>query len=364
MLEVAFITDSPRVAGSEIWLLERLPRLPFLGLHPTLFLPKRPNLDGFAEVLEGKGVKIQRYASLREVLEATASYSLRVFQGWKETTYYLLFPRLAHPKVAVVHEQLDYRYPAGLRQTYHLLYRLGKGSALKGADRVLTVSQWAARFLRGMGLEAEAVPNGVDPDRFRPPDPEERASLRKAYGLHRFTVLVPGRFAPEKNQLAALFTAQRVPEVDFLFAGDDDSPLGALSRGLKGILGLGNVRFLGRREDMPELYRAADAVLLPTLGENQSLATLEAMASGLPVVTTPIPAQEELIQNGVTGLLVPPRPHLLAQALRTLARDPHLAHGLGQAARQKVLAHHTLEESIRRLARALEEVRYPCASTA
>ncbi|RTH98701.1 hypothetical protein CSW28_08900 [Thermus scotoductus] len=68
-------------------------------------------------------------------------------------------------------------------------------------------------------------------------------------------------------------------EVDCLCAGDDDSPLGALSRGLKGSVGLGNVRFWGRREDMPELYRAADAVLLPTLGENQSLATLEAMAS-------------------------------------------------------------------------------------
>lgn len=59
---------------------------------------------------------------------------------------------------------------------------------------------------------------------------------------------------------------------------------------------------------MPELYRAADAVLLPTLGENQSLATLEAMASGLPVITTPIPAQAELIQDGLTGRLVPPGP--------------------------------------------------------
>ena len=364
MLEVAFITDAPRVAGSEIWLLERLPRLASLGLQPTLFLPQRPNLDGFAEVLERKGVRVRRYARLGEVLEATAPYALRVFQGWRETTYHLLFPRLARPKVAVVHEQLDYRYPAGLRQIYHLLYRLGKGSALKGADRVLTVSWWAARFLRELGLEAEAVPNGVDPDRFRPADPEERVRLRRAYGFRRFTVLVPGRFAPEKNQLAALFTARKVPEMDFLFAGDDDSPLGALSRGLKRTLGLGNVRFLGRREDMPELYRAADAVLLPTLGENQSLATLEAMASALPVVTTPIPAQEELIQNGVTGLLVPPRPHLLAQALWALARDPHLAQALGQAARQKVLAHHTLEESIKRLARILKEVRYACASTA
>jgi uncharacterized protein (TIGR03492 family) len=53
MLEVAFITDAPRVAGSEIWLLERLPGLASLGLQPTLFLPQRPNLDAFAEDLIG-----------------------------------------------------------------------------------------------------------------------------------------------------------------------------------------------------------------------------------------------------------------------------------------------------------------------
>jgi len=49
---------------------------------------------------------------------------------------------------------------------------------------------------------------------------------------------------------------------------------------------------------MPELYRAADAMLLPTLGENQSLATLEAMASGLPVVTTPIPPRRSSSKTG------------------------------------------------------------------
>jgi len=82
MLEVAFITDAPRVAGSEIWLLERLPRLDSLGLQPTLFLPQRPNLDGFAEVLEKKGVRVRRYARLGEVLEATAIARKGSSQVW------------------------------------------------------------------------------------------------------------------------------------------------------------------------------------------------------------------------------------------------------------------------------------------
>jgi len=82
MLEVAFITDAPRVAGSEIWLLERLPGLASLGLQPTLFLPQRPNLDGFAEVLEKKGVRVRRYARLEEVLEATAIARKGSSQVW------------------------------------------------------------------------------------------------------------------------------------------------------------------------------------------------------------------------------------------------------------------------------------------
>ena len=82
MLEVAFITDAPRVAGSEIWLLERLPRLDSLGLRPTLFLPQRPNLDGFAEVLERKGVRVRRYARLGEVLEAIAIARKGSSQVW------------------------------------------------------------------------------------------------------------------------------------------------------------------------------------------------------------------------------------------------------------------------------------------
>jgi hypothetical protein len=82
VLEVAFITDAPRVAGSEIWLLERLPRLDSLGLRPTLFLPQRPNLDAFAEVLERKGVRVRRYAHLGEVLEATAIARKGSSQVW------------------------------------------------------------------------------------------------------------------------------------------------------------------------------------------------------------------------------------------------------------------------------------------
>jgi glycosyltransferase involved in cell wall biosynthesis len=103
---------------------------------------------------------------------------------------------------------------------------------------------------------------------------------------------------------------------------------------------------------MPELYRAADAMCLPTLGENQSLATLEAMASGLPIVTTPIPAQRELIAHGVEGFLVPPLPWRLAPALQQAFALPEL----GANGRTRILREHTLQEAATNLREALLEI--------
>lgn len=149
----------------------------------------------------------------------------------------------------------------------------------------------------------------------------------------------------EKNHLAVLLTAKLLPEADFLLVGTGE--LMGLWQKTAWFLNLKNVHFLGRRTDMPELYRAVDAMLLPTLGENQSLATLEAMASALPTVSTPIPAQQELIVSGQTGLLTPPWPSALARALQNLPLH------LGKQARAHVLAHHTLEKSAHTLASVL-----------
>ena len=365
MLEVAFVTDAPRIAGSEIWLKELLPRLPLHGIRPTLLLPQNPSLLPLARELNDKGVKASFYLHFTdEIFRQT--FDLWILQAWKGWTYYALLPRLAHPRLVIVHDQLDYHYPWGLKRIYQGLYLLEKARPMRKADLVITVSKWGAQRLKRIGFpKVIGVPNGVDTDRFYPPKEGERRELRSKYGFHRFTVLVPGRFAPEKNQIAALLVAKEAPEIDFVFVGDDDSPIGWVARKMARMYNLPNIRFMGRRADMPELYRASDAVLQPTLAENQSLVTLEAMASGLPVITTPIPAQQELIRDGIEGFLVPPRPHLLAKALRRLSLNPTLAQKLGQAGRAKVLAAHTLDQSAFHLAAALKgkEEEVGCAST-
>ncbi|MFC4639419.1 glycosyltransferase family 4 protein [Deinococcus hohokamensis] len=353
MLEVAFLTDAPRVAGSEVWLADLLPRLPAHGIRPTLYLPRHHTLDRFVQGLAA--VSVQRYDDPTGLPDLTRSADLRVVQAWEPGTYRALLPRLAAPRVVVSHDQLDYHYPAPVRALYREIFRRTKANAFRQADGVVTVSNWGAGFLREqMQLgTTQAMTNGADADKFRPALPDERAALRAGLGFSRFTVLVPGRFTLEKNQLAAVRAARHAPALEFVFVGDMDAGMGVAAQALARRLHLQNVRFLGRRWDMPELYRAADALLQPTLAENQSLVTLEAMSSGLPVVTTPIPAQAELVRDGVDGLLVPAQPALLAQALLALAAHPDRARQFGASARQRVLDHHTHDSSAAQLASLL-----------
>jgi glycosyltransferase involved in cell wall biosynthesis len=343
----AFITDAPRVAGSEVWLLDVLPLLPAHGWQPTVFLPDRDTLDELARRFGAAGVPVERFGDPTTLPDRTRASHLRVLQAWEPATYRQLLPRLTSPRLAVLHDQLEYHYPAPVRLLYREIYRRTKARPLRAADRLVTVSRWGGAFLRGpLGLpQVGEVTNGADPTRFRPAHPGEREALRSEYGFTRFTVLIPGRFAPEKNQLTALLAARHAPDLDFVFVGDQDAGLGAAAHRLQKLLRLRNVRFLGRRWDMPGLYRAADVLLQPTLAENQSLVTLEAMSSALPIVTTPIPAQAELVKDGHTGLLVPAQPRLLATALRALAAHPDRARQLGLNARQFVLDHHTIHHT-------------------
>ncbi|WP_291426607.1 glycosyltransferase family 4 protein [Deinococcus sp.] len=352
----AFITDAPRVAGSEVWLRDLLPLLGGYGVQPSLFLPRRETLTPFAEAFADTDVALHWYDDPAALPELTRPYHLRVVQAWEPRTYAQLLPRLAAPRVVVSHDQLDYHYPAPIRALYREIYRVTKARAIARADGVITVSDWGAAFLSGrMHLDGvQGMTNGVDTCRFRPADAPERAALRESLGFGGFTVLVPGRFTLEKNQLLGVLAARHAPELDFVFVGDMDSGFGKLAQTLKARLSLHNVRFLGRRWDMPELYRAADVLLQPTLAENQSLVTLEAMSSGLAVVTTAIPAQTELVRGGVDGLCIPADPALIATALSALRQHPERARAFGLSARQRVLERHTAQQSAARLAELLK----------
>jgi glycosyltransferase involved in cell wall biosynthesis len=126
----------------------------------------------------------------------------------------------------------------------------------------------------------------------------------------------------------------QVPSARFTIAGS--GPERECLEKLAEELGLGGtVTFTGRlnNEEMPSLYRSADIVVNPSLVDNMPVSILEAMASGVPVVSTRIGGIPFIIQDGSTGLLVPSRePSAIANAVTRLIRDPALARRLADTA--------------------------------
>jgi len=352
MTKVAFLTDAPKVGGSEIWLLEVLPRLLGNGLEATMLLSDRENLNPLAERMSQRGVRVERFSQTWELSVLSKEFDLRVLQGWNPIMYSQVLPHLARPKAVVIHDQMKYQYPFGLEAFYRWGFGFTKAKHLVHADRVITVSKWSAEYMhKNYGLhKVIAIRNGIDLARFHPPSTGEHKRLREKLGFKGFVVVYAARLALEKNHWALLQTARLTPGIRYILLGDGEL------RSVLTPLAPSNVEFWGRRWDVPEIYRAADASLQPTLAENQSLSTLEAMASGLPVITTNIPAQQEIIEHGVDGFLLPAKAKLFAQTLRQLQHDPALWQRIAGAAYAKVAQKHTLDQTAQSFLEVLQGI--------
>jgi glycosyltransferase involved in cell wall biosynthesis len=113
------------------------------------------------------------------------------------------------------------------------------------------------------------------------------------------------------------------------------------------------VVFTGFRRDVPELLREVAVSVLPCISnEGLSNSVLESMAAGAPVVATTVGGNPEIVEDGRTGLLVPPADSgALAGAIARLLEDRELAERLGRAARQRVADHFSVEQMVRRTER-------------
>lgn len=357
-ISALFVTDAPAIGGSEVYLRELIPPMREFGVLGEVAMPELPGTADFRQQLQERGIRVHAYRDLGEVadLQRRQPFALTLLSSWNPRGYRKYYAALRGPFVSLIHDQLMLHIPGLPQGIYRAFYEELAARDIRGADHIVTVSRWAAQYLeRWHGMQkVHAVPNGVDTRKFRPADPEERARLREKFAFEAFTVLTVARFSIEKNHPTVIEVARRAPELQFVLAGT-----GYLAEPLRR-LAPPNVSFLGKRNDVPELYRAADVAFQPTIAENQSLATLEALSSGTPVVTNDIPAQRELVQFGQEGLLVnggaPGGLSGYVKALRTLAAHPDLTRAMGRAAREKVLHGHTLKQNAAGLAGLLREL--------
>lgn len=191
--------------------------------------------------------------------------------------------------------------------------------------------------------------NGIDAERFRPlAEGEQRPDF--GFGAGCRVIGTVGRVQDVKDHATlvdafALLRTRLPAESDALrLAIVGDGPLLPALREKVRALGLEGLVWLpGARYDVPEILRGFDVYAISSIAEGTPGSVLEAMASGLPAVGTRVGGVPEVIAEGLTGQLVPPRdPSAMADALAPYLRAPALAAAHGAAGRARVLSHYSM----------------------
>lgn len=266
---------------------------------------------------------------------------------------------------AVIHTAHSFPFHEESGVLSSFIYRRLERCAARCCDRVITVSeyhrQWGLRCKIGDPDKLVAIPNGIDDHTLASKSP---ASVRAELQIPATEIifLTPGRLFRGKG-LEYLIDAlplltSLIPDRPFRIVLAGEGPLRqALEARAAARLVSAKVRFLGFRSDIPDLLKAADIVVLPSLHEGMSISLLEAMAAQKPIIATSIGGNLEPTAHGAGALIIPPKnPSSLAEAMATFACNPSMAAEKSLHARRLFEAGYTKQIMLARYRRLYGEL--------
>jgi glycosyltransferase involved in cell wall biosynthesis len=212
------------------------------------------------------------------------------------------------------------------------------------ADRVVAnCSAVRDMLLSEMGIPEDhvcTIRNGVNVERLAQIPNQRRLLFPEITDEQKLVAVVANMSSPVKGHAYLLDAARKlresVPGVVFVLIGD--GPLRAgLERDVSDAKLDERFIFLGRRNDTASLLRCCNFLLLPSVAEGLPNALLEGMAAGLPVIATRVGGVPEIIEDGVTGVLVEPKsPNAIAEAIIRMVQRPELARRVSLAAYERI----------------------------
>jgi glycosyltransferase involved in cell wall biosynthesis len=265
------------------------------------------------------------------------------------------------PTIVTVHNQVLY---GGISPVMRCVYVTMERRLARRTARIITVSEALRREMLDVFMldpkTVTTVYNGLDLDPFLAGS--DRAKARERYGIpsDALAIGLAARFAPQKALdvlvEAAVPVLERHPDAQLVLAGS-----GPLLEFVRTRARASSVRdrilFPGLETDMPGFLSALDVYASAAIAEGLGLGTIEAMAAGLPVVSTTAGGTPEVVEDGVTGLLVTPgKADRLTEALLRLAKDPALRRRMGEAGRARALERFTEERMLARTSEVYREV--------
>ena len=326
-------------------------------IHPLLKEAKKIGLR--AEQLNDRGkFSLKTVSSITDKLKEE-HFSLIHTHGYKANLIGGMAAKLAGIKcIATVHLHTQ----ANLRLK---LYRLIDLFALRFFSKIIAVCENLRQEMISAGLSENkivTIHNAVDLKDFSPNTFCNVQQIEDQLGIeaNQPIVSIIGRLSPQKGHRYFLEAAARVlkalPESRFLIIGD-----GPLKRHLEEFatsLGIGGaVSFLGYREDIVDLMRLSDVIVISSIREGLPYVLLEALALAKPVVATRVGGVPEVVKDKVTGFLVPPQDaKALAEAVIHLLSDRKEAKRVGEEGRELIYRKFSVQTMARRIAEVYREV--------
>lgn len=378
-MRLLYVINGLGTGGAERSLAELLPRLGRNSVDPTIVCLNRRE-EGVERAVQAHGIDV-RFVTDGRLPSRIKQVHRIIRQMQPDIVHTTIFEadivgRLAavgtrtHVLTTLVNTPYDpvrLRDPNVNRRTLEAVRRLDAFTARHLTDHFHAITHAVKEAgVRDLGVSPDkvtVVERGRDPARLGNPDPERRRRARQELGVwDDDTVLVNvGRQEFQKGQhylLQAMETlSRRHPRLVLLIAGRTGQATPDIQR-LCSERNLGDrVRLLGHRDDLPEILAASDVFVFPSLYEGLGGSLLEAMALGLPIVASDLPALRELLQDGVGGRLVPAASaEALIETIDELLTYPDKARQYGSRNRAVFEDRFTLDRSDERMMELYERL--------
>jgi glycosyltransferase involved in cell wall biosynthesis len=374
---ILIVAEALGYGGTESHLVTVLPRLAEAGLAISVFCLAEPGPR--AVELEQAGVRVLATSPLASRRERRLLYPL---QAGRDCSALYAFARQWRPHVAHFFLPGPYLLGAPIAIAAQIPIKVMSRRSLAHYQQNWMGARQVERLLHSRmtaivgncnailrELMAEGVPeaklrliyNGIEPS----VRAQNKGEARAALGLDADALIgvVVANLIPYKGHRdlieALALAAPKLPPAWQVLCVGADNDLRPELEALAAAKGLSShLRFLGRRTDVGRLLEAADFGVLPSrANEGFSNAILESMRARLPMIVTDVGGNAEAVVHDETGFVVPPAdPPALAAALLRIAQDPALRHKLGEAGRERLARHFTLEACVARYRALYDEL--------
>lgn len=371
-IKILFVIDSLGTGGAERDLAEELPQLGRFKILPIV-VSLRPRQEGVQAELQRKGFDV-RILSARGISERVLALRKIIRTERPDLIHTVLFHSDIAGRLAAIgtsakvisrlvnidYDEIGLRDPNIGAMSFRLAQFIDGWTARHLTQHIYANSNAVkVAAMRDLAIPSDkitVIKQGRDLIRLGQPGTQRQKLARIRLGLDedQEVLINVGRQDFQKGQrylleAMAMLVSSR-PRLVLLVAGRPGDVSGELES-LQNRLGLQDrVKFLGHREDVPEILAAADLFVFPSLFEGLPGAVLEAMALGLPIVASDIEPVRETVEEDRNAILVrPASPVELASAIEGILRDRQTAHAFGARSREIYEKGFTLEQSMGRL---------------